>query len=110
MKPRLRHHFDPVTWPRWLALLFFALLSVAHCACPPARAAGVVANPPILVLFDAPAVAIAPNGAHIAIPAGAVVDACGATPIVYDLAGSTVRIVQPCAARPLFADGFEGTP
>lgn len=69
--------------------------------------AAVVASPPILVLLDQPAVAYAPDGQRISLPAGTVLDACGDFPIAYDLDGSTVRITQPCAERPLFSDSFE---
>lgn len=69
-----------------------------------------VANPPIMVLIDAPAVAYAPDGQRIELPAGTVLDACGPVPIVYDLDGSTVRVTQPCAERTLFSNGFEDLP
>ena len=69
--------------------------------------AAVVAQPPIMVLIDAPAVAYAPDGPRIELPAGTVLDACGPVPIVYDLDGSTVRVTQPCAERVLFSDSFE---
>ena len=72
--------------------------------------AAALAQPPILVLLDQPAVAYAPDGQRISLPAGTVLDACGDFPIAYDLDGSTVRVTQPCAERVLFSDSFEVAP
>ena len=71
-----------------------------------------------IVVVDKPATAYAPNGTRIALPAGTEIDAC-LTPstqpqfpdrmmgIEYNLAQRAIHVPEPCAPRPLFADGFE---
>lgn len=39
MKQNLRHHFAPITWPRWLSLVLFLLLATARCSIPEATPA-----------------------------------------------------------------------
>lgn len=43
MKPDLRHHFAPITWPRWLSLMLFLLLATAQCSIPEAAPVGSLA-------------------------------------------------------------------
>ena len=66
-------------------------------------------EPPLLLLVEQETVVYGPTGERITIPAGAEIDVCvgGGMLLVYELAPMVVRVPQPCAERPLFADGFE---
>lgn len=79
----------------------------------PAIAQGLPLMPPLIVRLDAPAIAYAPDGSRIALPAGAEIDACASaqnSALDYVLASRVVHVPAPCGERPIFRDGFEGSP
>lgn len=67
-------------------------------------------QPPMLLRIEQPAVAYAPDGQRISLPAGTELDLCahGGALMRYDIESMTFRAPKPCPERPLFADGFEG--
>lgn len=71
---------------------------------------------PMLQIIEKDAILYAPDGTRIAVPAGTELDLCaeehpapGESPALvrYDLGAKALLVPEPCAERPLFADGFE---
>lgn len=98
-----------MTWLRehgrtFAALMLLCLVLAARCSVP-----AYAAEPPMLVVIEQDAVAYAPGGERISLPAGTELDVCvgGGALLVYELEPVVIRVPQPCAERPLFADGFE---
>lgn len=95
------------------AILFGVCLAFWGLFGAPAFAQGLPPMPPLIVRLDAPAIAYAPDGARIALPAGTEIDACTSAQnsvLDYALASRVVHIPAPCRERPIFRDGFEGVP
>ena len=76
--------------------------------------AGVIANPPGIVLFERNAVAYPPGSQQgdvpLYLPVGTVIELCADEEnmiVRYALDARAVRLVRPCQERPIFADGFE---
>lgn len=75
-----------------------------------AMALALALHPPMLLRTEQPAVAYAPDGQRISLPAGTELDLCAGpsnTLVEYDIPSMTLLVKQPCPERPLFADGFE---
>ena len=75
-----------------------------------ALALALALQPPMLLRIEQPAVAYAPDGQRISLPAGTELDLCAQDGALmrYDIESMTLRVPKPCPERPLFADGFEG--
>ena len=100
----------------WIGAVFVTAILFAVCLVfwavfgNPAIAQSVTPDPPLIVRLDAAAIAYAPDGTRIALPAGTEIDACASAEnsvLDYALASRVVHIPAPCGERPLFRDGFE---
>lgn len=76
----------------------------------PAR--GVTPASPYVLIIAKDAVLYAPDGTRFYVPAGAEIEMCGDSEpeprlMYYQMDARAMVIPEPCAERPLFADGFE---
>ncbi len=65
---------------------------------------------PLLFVTEKAVVGYAPDGTRIELPAGTEIDACAAVDgnvFRYDIPSRSIRLLESCKERPLFADGFE---